>query len=359
MVSLNTSKMEYRYLGNTGLRVSVLSYGNWQDHDDDTHTLNCVKTCLENGINFFDTAEIYGLGKAETTLGKALKEIKIPREKIVISTKIFRIGTDPNDTFQSRKHIIEGLKNSLKRLQLDYVDIVFCHRFDKDTPLEETCRAMNFLIEQGLTFYWGTSEWSANQIEKAFKVCEKLNLIPPICDQCQYNMLTRDKVDREFRDLFKDYHYGTTVWSPLKFGILTGKYLNDIPNDTRFGKESNKRFLDSFNKNKDLINEKVKKIKEFAESKLKCTASQLALAWVIANPDISTCIFGASKTEQIVENVEAVRIYKMIDKEMFLEIEKILNNTPYGEKDFRLNCDLPIRRNKFLGVDYLCETPDA
>ena len=146
--------------------------------------------------------------------------------------------------------------------------------------------------------------------------------------------------------------------SPLKFGILSGKYLNDIPNDTRLGKESNKRFLDSFNKNKDEINEKVKKIKEFAESKLKCTASQLALAWVIANPDISTCIFGASKTEQIVENVEAVRIYKMMDKEMFLEIEKILNNTPYGEKDFRLNSDLPIRRNEFLGVDYLGEPPN-
>ena len=161
--------MEYRYLGNSGLRVSVLSYGNWCEHDDDKRTVDCVKLSLEHGVNFFDTAEIYGLGIAETTLGKAFKELNVKREKIVVSTKIFKNGNDPNDTFQSRKHIVEGLKQSLKRLQLDYVDIVFCHRYDRFTPLEEICRAMDFVIKQGWAFYWGTSEWRADQIERAIK----------------------------------------------------------------------------------------------------------------------------------------------------------------------------------------------
>ena len=217
----DTSKMEYRYLGNSGLRVSVLSYGNWCDHDDDKRTVECVKSSLEHGVNFFDTAEIYGLGVAETSLGKAFKELNVKREKIVVSTKIYKNGNDPNDTFQSRKHIIEGIKQSLKRLQLDYVDIIFCHRYDMNTPLEETCRAMNFVIEQGWAFYWGTSEQRADQIERAIKVCEKLNLIPPIVEQCEYSMLVRDKVDNEYSDLFKLHGLGTTIFSPLKGGILT------------------------------------------------------------------------------------------------------------------------------------------
>ena len=173
----DTSKMEYRYLGNSGLRVSVLSFGNWSDHEDEKKMEELIKTCLENGVNFFDTAEGYGMGKAETSLGKALKALNVPREKIVVSTKIFKGGPDPNDGFESRKHIIEGVKLSLKRLQLDYVDVVFCHRYDRGTPLEETCRAMNFVIEKGWAFYWGTSEWNADQIERAIKICEKLNLI--------------------------------------------------------------------------------------------------------------------------------------------------------------------------------------
>ena len=207
----DTTKMEYRYLGNSGLRVSVLSYGNWCEHDDDKRTVECVKTSLEHGVNFFDTAEIYGLGVAETTLGKALKELNVPREKIVVSTKIFKNGDDPNDSFESRKHIIEGVKQSLKRLQLDYVDVVFCHRYDRCTPLEETCRAMNYVINKGWAFYWGTSEWRADQIERAIKICEKLNLIPPIVEQCEYSMLERKKVDNEYFDLFRMYKLGTTI----------------------------------------------------------------------------------------------------------------------------------------------------
>ena len=345
----DTTKMEYRYLGNSGLRVSVLSYGNWCEHDDDKRTVECVKTSLEHGVNFFDTAEIYGLGIAETTLGKAFKELNVPREKIVVSTKIFKNGNDPNDTFQSRKHIIEGVKQSLKRLQLDYVDVVFCHRYDRYTPLEETCRAMNYVINQGWAFYWGTSEWRADQIERAIKICEKLNLIPPIVEQCEYSMLERKKVDSEYSDLFKMYQLGTTIWSPLKGGILTGKYLNEIPKGTRL---DTKDFMKAmYEKEKNEINPKIQKLKELAENKVKCSLAQLAVAWVIANKDVSTCILGASKASQLDENFKALEIYKKLTPEILTEIETILGNCPNGEMDHRDRYQLNVRRNIDLGVD--------
>ena len=343
----DTTKMEYRHLGNSGLRVSVLSFGNWEH--DDKRTLECVKTCLENGVNFFDTAESYGLGTAEIALGKALKELNVPREKVVISTKIFRNGTDPNDMFESRKHIIEGVKLSLKRLQLEYVDVVFCHRYDRRTPLEETCRAMNYVIDKGWAFYWGTSEWRADQIERAIKICEKLNLIPPIVDQCQYSMLERDKVDNEYSDLFRMYKLGTTIWSPLKGGILTGKYLNEIQEGTRLAK--NDHMKSRYDKEKDTINPKIAKLKEFAEKKVGCSLAQLAVSWVIANKDVSTCILGASKASQLEENFKSLEIYKKLTPELLTEIETILDNCPKGETDFRDRVQLNVRRNIELGVD--------
>ena len=224
----DSSKMEYRYLGPTGLKVSVVSWGNWVNNASEKLTVDSVKLCLEHGINFFDTAEAYGLGAGETLLGKALKELNVQREKVVISTKIYRCGTDPNDSFLSRKHIIEAIRNSLKRLQLDYVDVIFCHRYDRYTPLEETCRAMDWVINQGLAHYWGTSQWSASQIMEAYKICDKLNLIAPVVEQCNYNMMVRDRVESEYRDLFKRYKMGTTIWSPLESGILAGRYQEDI-----------------------------------------------------------------------------------------------------------------------------------
>ena len=344
-----TNKMEYRYLGNSGLRVSVLSFGNWEH--DEKNTLECVKTCLNHGVNFFDTAESYGLGTAEIALGKALKELNVPREKVVITTKIFRNGTDPNDMFESRKHIIEGVKLSLKRLQLEYVDVVFCHRYDRHTPLEETCRAMNYVINKGWAFYWGTSEWRADQIERAIKICEKLNLIPPIVDQCEYSMLERNKVDNEYSDLFKMYKLGTTIWSPLKGGILTGKYLNEIQEGTRLAKVE---FMKNrYDKEKDAINPKIAKLKEFAEKKVGCSLAQLAVSWVIANKDVSTCILGASKASQLEEKFKALEIYKKLTPELLTEIETILDNCPKGETDFRDRIQLNIRRNIDLGVDFV------
>ena len=187
----DSSKMEYRYLGDSGLRVSVLSFG-VMCHDNVENMKEILKICLQNGVNFFDTAEVYGMGVAEKTFGQALKELKVPREKVIVSIKILRNGTDPNDLGESRKHIIEGVKQSLKNLQLDYADIVFAHRYDRNTPIEETVRAMNYLIQKGLTFYWATSEWTPDQIERAFNIAKDRNLIPPICDQAHYNNLQRN-----------------------------------------------------------------------------------------------------------------------------------------------------------------------
>lgn len=219
--------MIYRYLGNSGLKVSLLGYGNWLNSNSKENyelTRDSIKKCYDAGINFFDTAEIYGFGEAETQMGQAFQELKLKRESIVVSTKIFKIGDGVNDNFMSRKHIVEGLKNSLKRLQLDYVDVVFSHRPDFQTPLEETCRAFSWLIDQGLSLYWGTSEWPASRITEAFGLCEKYNLHKPICEQPQYNMLVRERFEKEYKNIFQTYLYGSTIWSPLAGGILTGKY---------------------------------------------------------------------------------------------------------------------------------------
>jgi aryl-alcohol dehydrogenase-like predicted oxidoreductase len=234
-------KMIYRYLGNSGLQVSVLSYGNWiNSNTKETYELtrDAIKKCFDAGINFFDTAEVYGMGVAETVMGNAFKELNLPREELVVSTKIMQSSGDQlkvNDRFMSKKHIIEGLKNCLIRLQLDYVDVVYSHRPDYDTPLEETCRAFNICIEQGLAYYWGTSEWPADLIVRAIEICERENYHKPIVEQCQYNMLHRNRFEKEYRRLFSDYNYGTTIWSPLHGGLLSGKYNDgEKPEDSRF-----------------------------------------------------------------------------------------------------------------------------
>ena len=350
-------KMEYRYLGNTGLRVSVIGLGNWLNNEDDAQTVECTKAALENGINFFDTAECYGFGIAETTLGKALKELNVQREKIVVTTKIFKIGTDPNDTFLSRKHIIEAIKNSLKRLQIEYVDIVYCHRYDRQTPMKEVVETMNWCIEKGYALYWGTSEWTACQIMEAYSICDELRLIRPIVEQCQYNMFHRENMENEYRDLFKRYKMGTTVFSPLKSGILTGKYINEIPEDSRANSknERTKGLIkgEDYWKNKSSYDNKLNQLKNIAENKLGCTLGQLALAWVIANPDVSCCLIGATKGSQIEENVKAIEISKKLDKDLLIEIENILQNVPKGEIDYLNWKELPSRRNISMGIDYI------
>jgi voltage-dependent potassium channel beta subunit len=261
---------------------------------------------------------------------------------------------DPNDSFLSRKHIIEGIRNSLKRLQLDYVDVIFCHRYDRYTPLEETCRAMDWVINQGLAHYWGTSQWTASQIMEAYKICDKLNLIAPVVEQCNYNMMVRDRVESEYRDLFKRYRMGTTIWSPLESGILAGRYLNGIPDDSRYKLKHDNAPVDiqPYLDNKKEWDDKLLKLKDIAEKKLGCNLAQLAIAWVIANPDCSTTILGASRVSQLEETVKAVEIYKKLDKDILKEIEEILGNVPKGEIDYRDWKELPSRRNINLNVDY-------
>ena len=351
----DSSKMEYRYLGNTGLKVSVLGFGNWVNNQSDETTKECFLKALENGINFFDTAEIYGLGDGEKSFGKTIKELNIPREKIVVSTKIFKIGDDPNDAFLSRKHIREGIKNSLKRLQLDYVDVVFCHRYDMYTPLEEVVRAMNWVIDQGYALYWGTSEWTASQIMETYGICDKLGLIKPVVEQCHYNMLSRQSVEVDYRDLFKRYKMGTTIWSPLESGILTGKYIDGTPDDSRLNLKHDNASCEfgEYLKNKKNYDEKLIKLKDIAEKKCGCNLTTLAISWCIANPDISVCLLGASKASQLDDTIKAVQVYKTIDKDTWIEIEKILDNTPKGEIDYRSWKELPSRRNIAMNIDYI------
>ena len=347
--------MEYRYLGNSGLKVSVLSFGNWlnsNNADNYEITRDAIKLCHDAGVNFFDTAEIYGAGCAETLMGKAFKELGLARKDIVVSTKIFKCGNGVNDTFLSRKHIVEGLRNSLERLQLDYVDVVFCHRPDYETPLEETVRAMNFVIEQGLAFYWGTSEWPADRIAKAIEMCERLNLIKPIVEQPEYNMFVRDRFEKEYCRLFSEYKYGTTIWSPLAGGLLSGKYNSgDIPSGSRFDTFSAmldstwQKYMGPTKKE-----ESLKKLKELADlaKELGFTQAQLALAWCISNKDVSTCILGFTKTSQVEENLRAVELLRLWTPEIEARVRAILGNDPEGVMDYRVWKPSPQRRDVAL-----------
>lgn len=330
--------MEYRQLGKSGIKVSAISLGFMITYEQEAIT-SIVKAAYEGGINFFDNAEFYGYGKVETLFGNALKELKIPRENIVVSTKIFW-GNDknPNGVGLSRKHIIEGARASLKRLQLDYVDLILAHRFDPETPLEETCRAFSWLVDQGLAFYWGTSMWPAKKITEAIGICQKLNLHPPALEQPEYNMLVRDKFESEFADLYDTFGIGTTVYGPLCSGILTGKYNKEIPTDSRY-ETIDARWKPLFNKylGKDNIDRTRKLLTGLEEiaNEIGCTQAQLALAWVLKNNDVSTALIGATKTSQLEENLKALQVVEKITTEVEEKISKVLGNTPSADLNFR------------------------
>jgi voltage-dependent potassium channel beta subunit len=344
--------MEYRFLGPTGLKVSCVSYGNWLTSNDPTAeqtTIDVVAKCFELGINFFDTAEIYGLpdGQAEVVMGKALKKLNTARENLVISTKLFKCGPGVNSYGLSRKHVIEGMNNCLKRLQLDYVDVVFCHRHDHETPMEEICKAFNHLIENNKAFYWGTSEWSAEQIVEAYAVCDRLNLIRPIVEQPQYSMLVRDKFECEFGHLFDKYKMGSTIWSPLAGGLLTGKYNNGEATEGRFSHVTDRsadKYKNMFNpENKEKSIKMMTALADIAKE-LGCTQSQLSLAWTLKNKDVSTAIFGATKISQVEDNVKAVEVYKKITPEIEAKIEELLNNRPKSAMNWKKWSPFPPRR---------------
>jgi len=330
--------MEYRYLGNSGLQVSALSLGAWVTFGEQVGeevAYECMHAAYESGVNFFDNAEAYADGQAEIVMGKVIKRAGWKRSDLVISTKIFWGGKGPNDRGLSRKHILEGVDAALARLQMDYVDLVFCHRPDLHTPIEETVRAMNHVIDQGKAFYWGTSEWSASQIMEAYGIARREHLIPPLMEQPQYNMFHRQRVEVEYAQLYSEIGLGTTIWSPLASGLLTGKYNEGIPAGTRATLEGYEWLRERFESEEARQNlEKVRKLAPLAD-KLGCSLAQLALAWCLKNPHVSSVITGASRPEQVYENMKALEVVPRLSAEIMEEIETILDNKPKPEADFR------------------------
>lgn len=330
--------MEYRNLGRSGLKVSALSFGAWVTFGtqigEDMAT-DLMRTAFDHGVNFFDNAETYADGQAELMMGNVIQRLGWKRSDIVLSTKIFWGGDGPNDRGLSRKHIVEGTEAALRRLQTDYVDLVFCHRPDVHTPIDETVRAMNYLIDQGMAFYWGTSEWSAEQIRQAYEYALREHLVPPTMEQPEYNMLHREKVEREFLPLYRDFQLGLTTWSPLASGFLTGKYDDGVPEGSRADLESYgwlKERLESDVWQEHL--EKIRKLKPVADD-LGVTRAQLALAWCLTNDDVSTVITGASRPEQIEQNMQAIEVADDLTDDVMAQIDEILDNDPGGMTDHR------------------------
>jgi voltage-dependent potassium channel beta subunit len=331
--------MEYRHLGASGLQVSALSLGAWVTYGSQVGedvAYECMAAAYRAGVNFFDNAEAYASGTAETVMGNVLKRAGWKRSDLVISTKIFWGGKGPNDRGLSRKHVIEGTETALERLQMKYVDLLFCHRPDPRTPIEETVRAMNLLIDRGKAFYWGTSEWSAQQIMEAVAIARRERLMPPQMEQPQYNMFHRERFEIEYARLYTEVGLGTTIWSPLASGLLTGKYDTGVaPAESRANVKGLEWLRDR------LIGEeaashidKVKKLKKVADA-LGCTRAQLAIAWCLKNPNVSTVITGASSAEQVDENMKALDVAKKLKRPVLDRIEEILNNRPYPIIDFR------------------------
>ena len=330
--------MEYRYLGKSGLQVSALSLGAWVTYGGQVGeeiAYECMNAAYEEGVNFFDNAEVYANGSAETVMGNVIKKAGWKRSDLIISTKVFWGGRGPNDSGLSRKHVIEGTEASLARLQLDYVDLLLCHRADLHTPVEETVRAMNYLIDQGKVFYWGTSEWTASQIMEAYAVARREHLIPPLVEQPQYHMLHRERVEVEYSRLYKEIGLGTTIWSPLASGMLTGKYNDGIPEGTRITQEGYEWLRERFESEE--AQQDIEKVKQMMPigDELGCTMAQLALAWCLKNPHVSTVITGASKPEQVTENMKALEVVEKLDDDVMARLEEILDNKPEPEHDWR------------------------
>jgi voltage-dependent potassium channel beta subunit len=330
--------MKYRYLGKSGLQVSALSFGSWVTFGtqvDVDRAVKLMKAAFDGGVNFFDNAEVYSEGMSETIMGKAIKKAGWKRSDLVLSTKIFWGGEGPNDRGLSRKHIVEGLDASLRRMELEYVDLVYAHRPDIHTPIEETVRAFNHVIDQGKAFYWGTSEWSAQQIMEAYGIAQREHLIPPLMEQPQYNMFHRERVEVEYYRLYSEIGLGTTIWSPLASGLLTGKYNQGIPEESRATLEGYE-WLRKRLTGED-AQEKIKKVVRLAEvaEELGCTTAQLALAWCLLNPHVSTVITGASKESQLVENLKALDLVDQLTPDVIQTIEGILDNKPELPQDVR------------------------
>lgn len=323
--------MEYRRLGKSGLQVSVLSFGSWvtfgkQIENNTADTL--MSMAYDAGVNFFDNAEIYARGKSEEVMGKILKSKDWSRSSYCVSSKVFFGYEDdkPNQRGLSRKHIMEGCDAALKRLQVDYIDLFFCHRPDKNTPIEETVLAMNTLIQQGKILYWGTSEWANDEIMAAIAVAKEYRLIGPAMEQPQYNMFERTKLEKDYLLLFRDYGLGTTIWSPLASGLLTGKYNNGNPSDTRLNIEG-MEWLKERTLGESSRIDKTALLQQLA-LELGTTLPKLAIAWCVKNPNVSTAILGASKTEQLKETLTSLETLPLLTAEIMEKIDMILQNKP-------------------------------
>lgn len=332
--------MEYQYLGNSGLEVSRLSYGTWVSFGQQMKTVDecvsCLSLAYEHGVNFFDTAEIYTHGEAEILLGKCFKKLSWNRSDYVVATKIFWGGQGPNRKGVSRKRIVEGTNASLERLGMDYVDVLFCHRPDWDTPVEETVRAMNHMISSGKALYWGTSEWPAERIREAILISEKLGLIAPVTEQPKYNLFYRERLELDYLSLFRDYRYGTTVWSPLEYGILTGKHNTGIASGSRLSMDEYdwlKARLDCEEGRRKISI--VRKLQRIADS-IGTTTGKLAIAWCLLNRNVSTVILGASDTDQLKENLDAADLVPKLSPEILNQMEIILDNKPAEIEDFKV-----------------------
>ncbi|MCF8329350.1 MAG: aldo/keto reductase [Crocinitomicaceae bacterium] len=322
--------MEYVSLGKTGLKISRLSLGSWltfgkQIGDNDAEDL--MRIAYDNGINFFDNAEIYSRGMSEEVMGKILTKLGWSRDSYIVSSKVFfgNGGQLPTQKGLNRKHVFEACHQALKRLQVDYLDLYLCHRPDKATPIEETVWAMHHLIAQGKVLYWGTSEWSAQEIMEAHMFARQNHLIGPVVEQPEYNLFTREKVENEFSQLYKTVGLGTTIWSPLASGILSGKYNDSFPDSTRLGMEGLEWLKDkNFTEDRVL---KSRQLNSLADD-LGLSLPVLSIAWCLKNPTVSTVILGASKTSQLSENLKAISAQELLTTEVMERIELIMGNKP-------------------------------
>jgi voltage-dependent potassium channel beta subunit len=322
--------MEYRRLGKTGLPISELSFGSWitfGNQIENNTSERLMDIAYEAGVNFFDNAEVYAAGQSEIVMGNILKKKNWSRDSYIVSSKVFfgAGATHPTQKGLHRKHIVEACNQALQRLQVDYLDLYFCHRPDKQTPIEETVWSMHQLILSGKILYWGTSEWSAQEIMEAHMVAQRYNLIGPVTEQPQYNMLVRDKVEVEYSQIYKTVGLGTTIWSPLASGFLTGKYLNQPPAESRLKRDElgwlADRLLQENNHNT------VTNLVQFSKE-LSVSMPQLGVAWCLKNPNVSTVILGATKPEQLQETLNATNILPLLTEEVMNHIENILQNKP-------------------------------
>lgn len=324
--------MEYRRMGKSGLQLSVLSYGSWvtfHKQIDEGIADELMSISYDNGINFFDNAEVYAAGESEKLMGRVLKNKSWDRTSYTVSSKVF-FGwrgkqNKPNQTGLSRKHITEACHEALQRLQLDYLDIFFCHRPDRNVPMEEVVWTMNTLIQQGKILYWGTSEWSGVEIMEAHKVAQQYRLIGPVVEQPQYNLLEREKMENEYLQIFNTVGLGTTIWSPLASGLLTGKYNSGIPEGARLS-------LSGFEWLKDrwMVEEKLNKVKQLSgiADELGIPMATLAIAWTIKNPNVTTAILGATRKEQLLENLKALEVTDKITPDLMQRIDEVMQTKP-------------------------------